>query len=148
MILQLGYAQQEQRQRRGWAHLSLRLATYRVLFCSCACACSRALTPTVGSLNLNPWMSPALTDAMPWVHRGLSSGPCKPRRPLSTLQPNGYAKLPFVCHRHDRHQRARLLWRAGAERKHARALGSWHGCGRCALVEGHAHCHCYRHGEK
>lgn len=61
------------------------------------------------SLSFNPWTSPALTDAMPWVHRGLSSGPCKPRRPLFTLQPNGYAKLPFMCHRHDRHKRPRLL---------------------------------------
>lgn len=57
----------------------------------------------------NPWMSPAPTDAMPWVHRGLSSGPCKPHRPLFMVQPNGYAKLPFVWHRHDRHKRPRLL---------------------------------------
>ena len=47
---------------------------------------------------------------LPWAHRRLSSsGPCKPRRPLFTLQPNGYAKLPFMCHRHDRHKRPRLL---------------------------------------
>ena len=69
----------------------------------CSCACS------LMSPSFNPWTSPALTDAMPWVHRGLSSGPCKPRRPLFTLQPNGYAKLPFMCHRHDRHKRPRLL---------------------------------------
>jgi hypothetical protein len=39
---------------------------------------------------------------------------------------------------------ALVCFRAGAERKHAaRALGSWHGCYRCALVEGLAHCHRY-----
>ena len=72
--------------------------------CSCACSLSHCMSP-----SFNPWTSPAFTDAMPWVHRGLSSGPCKPRRPLFTLQPNGYAKLPFMCHRHDRHKRPRLL---------------------------------------
>ena len=41
---------------------------------------------------------------------------------------------------------ALVCFRAGAERKHAaRALGSWHGCYRCALVERLAHCHCCRH---
>ena len=75
--------------------------TYRVL--------SALVLALSCSLHPNPWTSPALTDEMPWVHRGLPSGPCKPRRPLFTLQPNGYAKLPFMCHRHDRHKRPRLL---------------------------------------
>ena len=69
----------------------------------CSCACS------LMSPSFDPWTSPAPTDATPWVHRGFSSGPCKPRRPLFTVQPNGYAKLPFMCHRHDRHKRPRLL---------------------------------------
>ena len=77
--------------------------TYRVLS-ALVLGLSHCMSP-----SFNPWTSPALTDAMPWVHRGLSSGPCKPRRPLFTLQPNGYAKLPFMCHRHDRHKRPRLL---------------------------------------
>ena len=65
------------------------------------------------SPSFDPWTSPALTVTMPWVHRGVSSGPCKPRRPLFALQPNGYANFPFMCHRHDRHKRPRLLssWR-------------------------------------
>ena len=93
-------------------------------------------------LHSNPWTSPALTDAMPWVHRGLSSGPCKPRRPLFTLQPNGYAKLPFMCHRHDRHKRPRLL--SSRRRTQAFCSGTrelaWLPslCSRRRL----AHCHC------
>jgi hypothetical protein len=69
-------------------------------FCLLSCLLSLSLALLPGSLHFHSWTSPALTNAMPWIHRGLSSGPCKPRRPLLTLQPNGYAKLPFACHRH------------------------------------------------
>ena len=77
--------------------------TYRVLS-------ALVLALSLMSPSFDPWTSPALSQMQcPGLHRGLSSGPCKPRRPLFTLQPNGYAKLPFMCHRHDRHKRPRLL---------------------------------------
>jgi hypothetical protein len=113
-------------------------------FCLLSCLLSLSLALLPGSLHFHSWTSPALTNAMPWIHRGLSSGPCKPRRPLLTLQPNGYAKLPFACHRHHPPQTPSSAFdasRADAVRKHARALGSWHDCCCCcAHVQGHAQC--------
>lgn len=108
--------------------------TYRVL--------SALVLALSCSLHPNPWTSPALTDAMPWVHRGLPSGPCKPRRPLFTLQPNGYAKLPFMCHRHDRHKRPRLL--SSRRRTQACCSGTRELAWLLSLCSrrGTRHCHC------
>lgn len=69
-------------------------------------------------------MSPALI-CIAWDHKRLSSGPCKPRRPLSMVQPNGFAKLLSMCHTRNPPQTpssALEVSRAGSERKCARAL--------------------------
>lgn len=76
----------------------------------------------LGRCSLNtPGCHPCTLMHCPGVPKRLSSGPCKPRRPLLMLQPNGHANLPFMCHRRNPPQTAPVCFGFEQSRRRTQA---------------------------